>query len=129
MDLVATPQADIIHKINTKILELKKGGLSREDQKVPKSGRLRFVWEDHRECSKTSVTVWRKTRACGAYKELQDVSDHLFFATVLVVTLTECGKTSFQAVLNSLVCLENYEEYQFRLESKAQKFLESTAAE
>jgi hypothetical protein len=60
---------------------------------------------------------------------IQDTSNHLFLAVVLVVPPTVCISPAFQLVLNSLMSLETYVTFQFQLNAKAQRFFESTAAE
>lgn len=133
MEPILPTESDLINKINVKVTHLKQSGLSWEDQEtLKKQRRLCFIWEEPeepREQSRTSVTKWRRSRARHAYREIQDASNHLFLAAVLVVTPTECGKTSFQRVLDRLVGLESYDQYHFHVSSVAQKFLESTAAE
>ncbi|KAF4228718.1 hypothetical protein CNMCM6805_001901 [Aspergillus fumigatiaffinis] len=123
------PLERFINKINEKIRLLKKGELNTEDRKVLKKGRLCFVWEESLGSSEVAVTTWRKSRARRSYKEIQEVSSHLFLAVLLVVTPTDCGKTSFESTLNYLTSLENYENYHYDLNPAAQKFFESTAAE
>lgn len=129
MGSTTLPQERFINKINEKVRLLKKGDLNAEDRKVLKTGRLCFVWEESLGSCEVTVTTWRKSRARRSYREIQEVSSHLFLAVLLVITPTDCGKTSFEPTLNYLTSLKNYENYHYDLNSAAQKFIESTAAE
>jgi len=119
-------------KINEKVRQLKRDGITRGDQEILKNRRLSFTWGELNEDSNiqtTSVTTWRQSRARRAYTAVQDASDHLFLAVVLVISPTECAKTSFEDILNYLIGLETYEPYHLDLSSAAKRFFESTAAE
>ncbi|KAL2816401.1 hypothetical protein BDW59DRAFT_175782 [Aspergillus cavernicola] len=120
-----------IIKIKSKVASLKTHGLNLEDQKALKEDRrLFFVWdEETRATSESSVTKWRKSRARTAYRKIQAANEHLFLAVVLSITPTQCCKTDFDKVLESLICLKNYEEFYFILSPETQRFFESIAAE
>jgi hypothetical protein len=140
MDPSIPPQADhstavgpnaakVIDKINDKVMLLKTSGLITGDRDVLKNRRLRFVWEESNENDTRPVTPWRHSRARSAYRRIQDVSNHLFLAVVLAITPTECGKTSFDEVLEYLGGLKDYKPYHFNLNSPAKIFFKEIAAE
>ncbi|KAE8162677.1 hypothetical protein BDV40DRAFT_264835 [Aspergillus tamarii] len=118
--------------VNAKVQQLRTTGLTRGDWDALKNGRLWLIWGDHDETTRTSkisVTVWRRTRARNAYREIQDASNHLFLAVALSVTPTSCGKTTFRPILDYLTSLSNYESFSFLLSSSAKAIFETTAVE
>jgi hypothetical protein len=118
----------ISQHINTKISQLQTQGLTFDDQEILKD-RLAFVWREPENISEVSSTKSRQSRARNNYRMIQDTSNHLFLAVVLVVPPTVCVSRAFQLVLNQLMGLEAYDIFRFQLNAKAERFLESTAAE
>jgi hypothetical protein len=120
----------ILKMIDAKVRRLKTYGLTLGDQEILKRDRLSFVWDDSNEASEgKGSTIWRRTRARRAYRTVQNTSEHLFLAAILVVPPTECAKTSFDDVLDNLVRLQSYEPYFLNLGPAAKSFFGSTAAE
>ena len=99
-----------------------------EDQEILKD-RLAFTWKEPEVNPAASSTRSRQSRARSIYRRIQDASNNLFLATVLVVPPTSCIKPGFQPILNQLIYLDNYDIFWFQLGPKEQKFFESTAAE
>ncbi|KAJ6126019.1 hypothetical protein N7471_010512 [Penicillium samsonianum] len=115
-------------QINNKITQFQLQGLTFEDRELLRA-RLPFVWRPHEIIPAVSATKSRQSRSRYIYSMIQDASNHLFLAVVLVVPPTVCISPAFQLVLNSLMSLETYVTFQFQLNAKAQRFFESTAAE
>ncbi|OQE29259.1 hypothetical protein PENFLA_c004G01909 [Penicillium flavigenum] len=129
MESLSARQSDMINNIHNKVSLLKTDGLTNRDQKTLKNNRLSFIWGEPRPSSESSVTTWRKSRARRAYEEIQDVSYHLFIAVAIEVPPTECGRISFEAILDYILQQEGYEQYNFNLGPTARRFFDSTAAE
>jgi len=120
---------EFLTKIVEKVKELNTNGVTRGDQEIL-NHRLNFNWTNEKpDGKKGSATLWRNTRARHAYTEIQDANNHLFLAVILVISPTECSKTSFDNILNHLTSLENYEPYRLNLSPTAKRYIESTAAE
>ncbi|OQE79456.1 hypothetical protein PENNAL_c0051G08984 [Penicillium nalgiovense] len=123
MESLSARQNGMIHKIHNRVSLLKTDGLTNRDQKTWKNNRLSFIWGEPWPSSESSVTTWRKSRARRAYEEIQVVSYHLFLAVAIEVPPTECGRTSFEAILDYILQQEDYEQYNFNLGPATRKFL------
>lgn len=125
-----SPQTDhpTITKIFDKIALLKAQGLRPEDHETLRNGRLSFIWGQPREKIETETTKWRHSRARRAYLRIQDISNHLFLAVTLVITPTECARTSFDSVFDRFSQLDS-SSFLFCLDPTAKTFFETTAAE
>jgi hypothetical protein len=119
-------------QIKSKVAELQLQGLTHgltaDDQEVLKE-RLVFIWRDPEMIPEAPATKSRQSRARRFYRMVQNSSNHLFLAVVLVVPPTVFVSRAFQPVLDRLIGIENDDEFRFQLNAKAQRFFESTAAE
>ncbi|KAF1973457.1 hypothetical protein BU23DRAFT_370969, partial [Bimuria novae-zelandiae CBS 107.79] len=113
--------------IDAKLKQLKTNGLTLGDQEALKKNRLKLVWGDAPEGQ--GNTIWRKRRAHRAYSQVQHANEHVFLATVLAITPTECAKPSFDKVLEHLVRLGSYKPGYLNLGPRAQEFFESVAVQ
>lgn len=123
---------EFLTKIDEKSRLLKANGLTRSDQQLLKDNRLKLIWgepDKRPDGEGLSATTWRRARARRIYAEIQNLSNHLFLAFILVIPPTTCTKASFNGVLEYLTRLESYEQYHLDLSSSTKKFFESTAVE
>lgn len=118
---------EVLAQINEKTRQLKEG-IGYSDQKLLKA-RLQIAWKEADEVQVSSGTAWRKSRARETYTRIQDVSEHLFLAAILVITPTHCSKKSFNNIVDSLLRIENYEPFHLNLGPTDKKFFETTAVE
>jgi hypothetical protein len=121
-----------LDKIDKKSMQLKANGLTRGDQELLKDHRLKLIWgepDEKPDGEGASATAWRRARARRIYGEIQDLSDCLFLAFVLVIPQTLCTRKSFSSVMEHLTRRESYEQYHLDLSPSTKKFFESAAAE
>lgn len=126
MDSSPPPEPDLVDEVDLKITQLQSQGLTLKDQVVLED-RLPLLWGESRPLA--SATRSRRSRARRFYKRIQDASNHLFLAVLLVIPPTVCIRPDVQVMLNKLTNLHTYDNYQFQLGLGAKRFFESTAAE
>lgn len=127
--MASTAHDAIIQKIFAKTAQLKSRGLTEEDQDIIKGNRLKFIWLEATGESVPDSTKWRHFRARKHYREVQNVSSHLFLAVVLTISPNVCYTSEFKRVVSYLVGLVDYEECKFSLGFQVKELLESSAAE
>jgi hypothetical protein len=119
----------VLLQINEKSRELKTNGIAYGDRNLLKT-RLQITWAEGNEVQPVpGATTWRRSRAREIYTEIQEASEHLFLAAILVITPTDCSKKSINNILDGLLRIENYEPFHLNLSPTAKKFLETTAIE
>lgn len=124
-----TKLTQFFSRINDKVNQLKSVGLTREDQSILKNGRLNLIWgEDEIDDKRGQTTKWRRNRARRTYLEIQDASNHLFLVVALVFPPTECAKTEFDELLESLLRFQSYKHYNLGLDPTYKNSFESIAA-
>lgn len=87
------------------------------------SQRLKFIFGPM-VSKKSPPTLWRLRRSRDAYQAIHDIDAHLFLALVLSVSPTECGTTKFEAVIDHLRNLSNYDAFHFSLKKSTFEALE-----
>ncbi|KAJ5215502.1 uncharacterized protein N7498_001909 [Penicillium cinerascens] len=124
-----TERDTFIHKIFAKITQLQSIGLIKDDKDIIERNRLSLIWLEATSDSTPSSTKWRHSRSREKYREIEDVSSHLFLALVLTIPPSVCYTPNFQPVINYLVGLGDYKGFQFFLGLKEKEFFESVAVE
>jgi hypothetical protein len=127
--MACTARDAFIRKIFAKTTQLQSSGLHKEDRDIIKGNRLNIVWLEHIGESVPSQTRWRQARARDNFREIREVSSHLFLAVVLTISPSVCFSSVFRPVISYLVGLEDYEEFRFSLGLKEKELFESVAAE
>jgi hypothetical protein len=122
------PSSDeVLAQINEKARKFQEE-IAYSDQKLLKI-RLQIAWKETEEVQSTNATAWRKSRAREMYTRIQDASDHLFLAAILIISPTDCSTKSINNIVDSLLQIKDYEPFHLKLSPAAKKFFETTAIE
>lgn len=105
----------VLRKVESKSRQLGEE-LSLRDLEVLKD-RITFLWGTFpsKGGGGSNTTKWRHLRSRRIYEQIQDMDDHLFLAVLLSVNGSESAQTKFEAVVDLLRKLGQYQPYHFTL--------------
>lgn len=96
--------------------------------------RFKLLWSTRSQDDEVAsglgeVTMWRRRRSRAAFREIQSFDNHIFLASLLVITPTRAASKDMSDILAHLRKIENYRPYQFALKKDDQDAMESIAIE